>query len=144
MNRCDPHPARPHLLLGFYPAEPRLPKRPRRMGGPEPACQRPGRVACVALGVSRVRADFGGIFYTGAVAEFRAPWFRVVFTDGDSADYTVPELAPLLDFSGNGFYEAGVLRLLGHPPDVQTRRFAARASRTSRAWASTCPQPGAM
>jgi len=42
-----------------------------------------------------VRADFGGFSYPGTVVEFCAPWFRVVFSDGDSADYTGFELAPL-------------------------------------------------
>ena len=78
----------PAPCLGFRPAEPQLPKRPRREDGAEPARQRSGRIACVTLGVTRVRADFGGISYPGTVVEFCAPWFRVVFSDGDSADYT--------------------------------------------------------
>ena len=52
-----------------------------------------------------MRADFGGFSYPGTVVEFCAPWFRVVFSDGDSADYTGFELAPLLDFSENDFYD---------------------------------------
>ena len=39
-------------------------------GRPGAAHQRTGRVACITLGVTRVRADFGGILYTGAVTEF--------------------------------------------------------------------------
>ena len=54
-----------------------------------------------------MRADFGGFSYPGTVVEFCAPWFRVVFSDGDSADYTGFELAPLLDFSENDFYTRG-------------------------------------
>ena len=57
----------------------------------------------MALDVTRVCSDFGGIPYTGAVTKFCTPWFRVVFTDGDSADYNDHELEPLLDFSENGF-----------------------------------------
>ena len=52
-----------------------------------------------------MRADFGGFSYLGTVVKFCAPWFRVVFSDGDSADYTGLELAPLLDFSENDFYD---------------------------------------
>ena len=40
------------------------------------------------------------------VVEFCAPWFQVVLSDGDSADYTGHELAPLLDFSENDFYDS--------------------------------------
>ena len=55
----------------------------------------------MALGVTRVRAGFGGILYTGTVTEFCAPWFRVGFTDGGSADYNGHKLSPLLDTSEN-------------------------------------------
>ena len=81
----------------------------------------------MTLGVSRVRADFGGISYPGTVVEFCAPWFRVVFSDGDSADYTGHELAPLLDFFENDFY---VPRLrfydfsVIHPVDIPALRRA--------------------
>ena len=58
-------------------------------------------MTCVALGVTRVRADFGGIHYSGTVTEFFTPRFQILFTDGDSAEYNGHELAPLLDSSEN-------------------------------------------
>ena len=56
------------------------------------------------------------------MTEFFAPWFRVVFSNGDSADYTGHELAPLLDFSENDFYDPR-LRFydcsVTHPMNIQ-------------------------
>ena len=79
----------------------------------------------MTLGVSRVRVDFGGISYPGKVAGFCAPWFRVVFIDGDSADYNGPELASLLNFPENDFndprlwsYDFSVI----HPVDIPAFR----------------------
>ena len=54
----------------------------------------------MALGLTRVCSDYGGIPYTGTVTKFCTLWFRVVFTDGDSADYNGHELEPPLDLSG--------------------------------------------
>ena len=52
------------------------PKAAAARGLPGAAHQRSGRVACVALGVTRVRADSGGILYTGAVTEFSSLGFE--------------------------------------------------------------------
>ena len=91
----------PNAPFGCLPCRAAAPQAAAAHGRPGAARQRPGRGACLALGVTRVRADFGGILYTGTATEFFAPWFLVVFTDGDSADYNGHELASLLGTSEN-------------------------------------------
>ena len=79
----------------------------------------------MTLGVFRVRANFGGIPYPGKVVKFFAPCFRVVFSDGDSADYIGHELAPLLDLSESNFYDPGLWFYdfsVIHPMDIREVR----------------------
>ena len=81
----------------------------------------------MALGDSRVRANFGGISYPGTVVEYFAPWFRVVFSDGDSVDHTGHELTPLFDFSRSDFYDPGLWFYgisVTHPMDTPAFRRA--------------------
>ena len=81
----------------------------------------------MALGESRVLADFDGTCYGGTVVEFCAPWFRVQFDDGDSADYAGHELAPLLDLSETDFYDPRLWFYdfsVVHPLDIPAFRRA--------------------
>mmetsp|Transcript_73989 Transcript_73989/g.139860 ORF Transcript_73989/g.139860 Transcript_73989/m.139860 type:complete len:468 (+) Transcript_73989:167-1570(+) len=84
-----------------------MPKRPARKQKPAPARLRSGNVGLVVLGRTRVRVPFAGYSGTfkGTVVEFCKPWFKVLFTDGDSADYTGHELAQFIVFRDEDFYE---------------------------------------
>ena len=62
-----------------------------------------------------MRADFNATCYGDTVVESFAPWFRVQFDDGDSAEYAGNELAPLVDLSDSGFYDP---RLWFYGPSV--------------------------
>jgi len=53
-----------------------------------------GRIHGVHLGHTRVVRLFGKLAFGGTIASFCAPYFRVEFDDGDSADYRGHEIAP--------------------------------------------------
>ena len=58
----------------------------------------------VELGVARVVKYFGDEPFSGTVTSFRAPYFRVVYNDGDEEDYVGHELAPILVPKMGDFY----------------------------------------
>ena len=57
------------------------------------------------LGVTRVMKFFGGVAFFGTVRAFCAPWFRIQYDDGDFEDVAKHELAPLIFFAEESFYD---------------------------------------
>ena len=48
---------------------------------------------------------FGGVAFFGTVRAFCAPWFRIQYDDGDFEDVAKHELAPLIFFAEESFYD---------------------------------------
>ena len=48
---------------------------------------------------------FGGVAFFGTVRAFCAPWFRIQYDDGDFEDVAKHELAPLIFFAVESFYD---------------------------------------
>jgi hypothetical protein len=55
-----------------------------------------GLMGCVDIGSTKARKVFGGRPFWGTVTRFRHPFYLVEYVDGDKAEYTGKELAPIL------------------------------------------------
>jgi hypothetical protein len=79
----------------------RLPERTWAPQREAPKATLSGVVGCVEIGSTKVRKVFGGRPFWGTVTRFHHPFYLVEYDDGDRAEYTGKELAPILRLTVN-------------------------------------------